>query len=101
MVKFFREWQRKMILWGGQDVLKHNINWMTRLKKGEPDVKSMWMTEDFFRAVRKDLGHSSNRLEKGSFIRLLLKNTDSFILLSQKNPDIKLSEISEIEKSME
>ena len=45
LVKFLREWQRKMILWGGQDVLRKYILWMSHLKKGVPDVQSMLLME--------------------------------------------------------
>lgn len=33
LVPFLRDWQRKMILWGGQDVLSKYIVWMTHFKK--------------------------------------------------------------------
>lgn len=101
MVPFLREWQRKMIVWGGQDVLKSYIDWMARLKSGEPDAKAMWMTEDFFRAIRKDLGHSSRKLPKGAFIHLILRNAEFFIQMSRSNPNITIAQISELEKKAE
>jgi len=101
MVPFLKEWQRKMIVWGGEDVLKSYIDWMARLKAGEPDARAMWMTEDFFRAIRKDLGQSSKNLPKGSFIHLILRNADFFIKMSQANPSITISKIAELEKAAE
>jgi len=59
-----------MILWGGQDVLKSYIDLIRKLKSGEPDAQAMWMTEDFFREMRKDLGLSSRKLSKGTFVHL-------------------------------
>lgn len=101
MVPFLREWQRKMIVWGGQDVLKSYIDWMARLKSGEPDAKAMWMTEDFFRAIRKDLGHSSRKLPKGAFIHLILRNAEFFIQMSKSNPNITIAQVAEMEKTAE
>jgi len=101
MVDFLREWQRKMILWGGQDVLKTYIDWMSKLKSGEPDAKAMWMTEDFFRAIRRDLGHSSSKLPKGAFIHLILRNADLFIAKSKDNPNLTFLELADAEKEFE
>lgn len=101
MVSFLREWQRKMILWGGQDVLRCYIDWMDRLKSGHQDAKTMWMTEDFFRAIRKDLGHSSWRLTKGSFLHLMLRNANLFIHASKDRPDLTLEELAIMEAEME
>ena len=101
MVSFLREWQRKMILWGGQDVLRKYIDWIRKLRTGEPDAKAMWMAEDFFRAMRKDLGQSSWKLTKGTFVNLILKNPDLFIKVSRENPNITLSEIAKMEKELE
>jgi len=97
MVAFLREWQRKMILWGGQDVLSKYVSWMGHLKQGEPNAKTMFMTEEFFREIRKDLGHKNNKLAKGTFIHLLLRNPELFLAMAEKNPNISLAEISEIE----
>ena len=101
MVAFMREWQRKMILWGGQDVLKTYIDWMSKLKSGEPDARAMWMTEDFFRSIRKDLGHSSSKLPKGTFIHLILKNANLFIKMSEENPNLTFAELTVAEKLLE
>jgi len=101
MVAFLREWQRKMILWGGQDVLRSYIDWMDRLKAGHQDAKTMWMTEDFFRAIRKDLGHSSWKLTKGSFLHLILRNADLFIQATKERPDLTLKELATLEANME
>jgi len=99
-VNFLREWQRKMILWGGQDVLSQYLKWMTHLKTNEPDAKTMYITEDFFREIRKDLGHKSNKLDKGSFIYLLLQNTELFFTMSKENPNITLAEIAKVEEAL-
>ena len=101
LVDFLREWQRKMILWGGQDVLIKYIKWMDHLKKGHSDAKSMFLMEDFFLSIRKDLGHRNNKLVKGTFISLMLRNPDLFMAMAKKNPDITLEELAELEKAIE
>jgi hypothetical protein len=86
---------------GGQDVLRTYIDWIRKLKLGEADAKSMWMTEAFFRAMRKDLGTHSWKLTKGTFIHLILRHSDLFVKLSNENPNITLSELGKIEKELE
>jgi len=101
MVAFLREWQRKMILWGGQDVLAKYVSWMGKLKQGEPDAQTMFMTEEFFLEIRKDLGHRNNKLTKGTFIHLILQNPELFLSMAKENPNITLAELSEVEKKLQ
>lgn len=100
LVTFLREWQRKMVLWGGQDVLTKYIAWMTHLKKGNPDAKSIFLMEDFFREIRKDLGHKNNKLEKGVFAHLILKNAELFLAMAKKNPNVTLSDLAKVEEEL-
>jgi hypothetical protein len=101
VVSFLWEWHRQMILWGGQNVLRRYIDWLRKLRSGELDAKTMWITEDLFRAIRKDIGHSSWKLTRGTFVHLILKHPDLFINLSRENPNITLSEIGKIEKEID
>lgn len=101
LVDFLREWQRKMILWGGQDVLLKYVDWMGHLKKGNPDAKTMFMMERFFLEIRKDLGHKNNKLIKGTLIHLILRNPELFMAMSKKDPDLTLAELSEIERGLQ
>ena len=59
LVEFLREWQRKIVLWGGQDVLVAYVDWMRKLKAGNADAEALFKTDGFFRAIRADLGHSN------------------------------------------
>lgn len=101
LVDFLREWQRKMILWGGQEVLSKYITWMGHLRKGIPDAKSMFMMEDFFFEIRKDLGHKNNKLEQGTFIHLILQNPELFMAMAKENPDFTLTELAEVESALQ
>ena len=97
LVAFLREWHRKMILWGGQDVLRNYILWLSHLKKGVPDVQSMLLMEKVFLEIRKDLGHKNYKLNEGTFISLMLKNPDLFMKKSKENPNITLEELAKFE----
>jgi len=100
LVDFLREWQRKMVLWGGQDVLLKYIKWMTHLKKGNPDADSIFLMEDFFREIRKDLGHKNSKLEKGTFAHLILQNSELFLQMAKNNPKVTLADLAEAEKAL-
>jgi hypothetical protein len=101
LVTFLRDWQRKIILWGGQDVLIKYIEWMNHLKKGNPDVKTMFLMEEFFLEIRKDLGHRNNKLVKGTFINLIMQNPELFMAMAKENPNITLTELTEVEQTLQ
>ena len=98
LVSFLREWQRKMILWGGADVLASYLKWKIHLGKGEPNAQSMFLTEEFFKSIRKDLGLSNRGLEKGIFVHFILRNSELFLRMAKNNPDITLAELGELEE---
>ena len=101
LVPFLRGWQRKMILWGGQEVLSKYIVWMTHLKKGVPNARTMFLIEDFFLEIRKDLGHKNNKLTKGTFVHLILQNPELFLAMENNNPNITLAELAEAESALQ
>jgi hypothetical protein len=84
-----------MILWGGQDVVIKYIEWLSSLKKGNYTAQTFYQMEDFFFAIRKDLGHKNNKLKKGTFIHFILKNPEIFLELTKNNPNISLEKIEE------
>jgi len=98
MVKFLREWQRKLVLWGGSNVLSAYFKWMQRLKSTTPDAQTVFLMDEFFRALRADIGQNSKGLEKGAFANLILRHGDFFMLQAKKNPNITLDELSALEK---
>lgn len=95
MVNFLREWQRKMVLWGGQDVLMKYVNWMSNLKRGEPDAETLFLMEAFFIEIRNDLGHKNWKVTKGTFVHLILRDADIFLEKVKRNPKLKLSELED------
>ena len=101
MVKFLREWQRKLVLWGGSNVLAAYFKWMSRLKKGNPDAETLFFMDEFFRALRADIGQSSSGLARGSFAHLILRNADLFLAQAARNPRLTLEELGRLEKVLD
>ena len=100
LVPFLREWQRKLILWGGSSVLRAYFRWMTRLKAGTPDADTVFLMDEFFRALRADIGHDSAGLPRGSFAHLIMRHSDLFLVEAAKNPKITLAEVAAKEKAL-
>ena len=98
MVTFLREWQRKLVLWGGSNILAAYFSWMNRLKSA-PDAQTMFLMDEFFRALRADVGQSSSGLAKGAFANLVLRRGDFFLEQAKRNPNITLAELSVMEKA--
>lgn len=98
LVEFLREWQRTVVLWGGADVLRAYIRWMSHLRRGTPDADDIFLMDEFFRALRADIGQSSRGLERGAFAHLVLRNTEFFLEQARRNPKLTLQELGELEK---
>ena len=56
--------------------------------------------DEFFRAMRKDVGLSNSGLEKGVFAHFILRHSEFFLRMAKQNPSITLSELSEKEKEV-
>lgn len=100
LTPFLREWQRKLVLWAGPDVLKAYFAWKTKMKIDAQSAQSVFAMDLFFRALRKDVGQGSGGLEPGAFSHLILRHSELFLHHAKKNPKITLSELSKIEKEM-
>jgi hypothetical protein len=100
MSHFMMQWQRKFILWGGDEVLNKYISWLELLRSGEPTVQAMFKMEEFFLEFRKDLGHQNKKLPQGTFIRLLWRNPEIFLAAAKINPNMTLKEVAEFENSI-
>ena len=101
-MSFLREWQRETILWGGAKVLASYLKWIAHLKRNgaTPDAQSMFLMDEFFRALRLDLGLSNRGLERGAFIRLILKHPDLFLQMAKENPNVTLDQVAMREKEL-
>ena len=94
LVSFLKEWNRKVVVWGGSEVLRSHIKWMSHLKSSEPNAESMFLMGDFVLAVRKDLGLSNKGIDRKTFASLILKNPDLFLDMALKNPRVTLAELA-------
>lgn len=100
LVPFFRDFSRKLVLWAGPEVIEAFVAWKDHLAKGAPDAKSIFLTEDFLLAVRRDLRHTNKGIRRGLFARMFLKNSELFLLMPAKNPELKLEELAAMEKML-
>jgi hypothetical protein len=73
---------------------------MTRLKAGNPDVQTIFFMDEFFRALRADIGQDSKGLQRGAFSHLILRHADYFLSEAAKNPAMTLAELSRKEKDL-
>lgn len=99
-VEFLRDWQRKIIIWGGRDVLRSYVAWQENLKQPNPTAQTIFLMDDFFRALRSDIGQSSNGLQRGFFGSLILRHGSLFLTEAAKNPSMTLEELAELEKRL-
>jgi hypothetical protein len=98
LVPFLRDFSRQLILWAGPEVIEAFVAWKDHLAQGSPDAKSIFLLEDFLLAVRKDLRHTNKGIRRGLFARMFLKNSELFLLMSARNPGLKLEELAAMEK---
>lgn len=100
LVPFLREFTRKLMLWSGPEVIEAFVAWKDHLAKGTPDAKSIFLTEAFLLAIRRDLRHSNKGLRKGFFARLFLREGELFLAMAAKNPDVTLATLNEAENAL-
>jgi hypothetical protein len=98
LVEFLRDWQRTVLLWGGADVLRAYIRWMSHLRRGTLDADDVFLMDEFFRALRKDIGQSSTGLGRGAFAHFILRRADFFLEQTRHNPHLTLKQLGELEK---
>jgi hypothetical protein len=98
LVGFMRDWQRKLVLWAGPEVLRTYFLFMSRLKAGDPDAQAVLLMDDFFRALRSDIGQSSAGLKRGAFSHLIFRHPEFFLEQASQNPSLTLKALAELEK---
>lgn len=98
LVPFLREFTRKLVLWSGPEVIEAFVAWKDHLAKGTPDAQSIFITEAFLLAIRRDLRHSNKGLRKGFYARLFLREGNLLLAMAAKNPNVTLAALAEAEK---
>jgi hypothetical protein len=99
LVSFLREFTRKQILWSGPEVIEAFVAWKDHLSKGAPDAQTIFLTEAFLLAIRKDLRHSNAGIRKGFFAHLFLKESSLFLSMAEKDPNVTLAALAAFEKA--
>lgn len=99
LVPFLREFMRKLLLWGGPEVVASFIKWKKSLLN--VNAETIFATEDFLLAVRKDLCHSNKQIEKGFFARLFLQEGELLLEMAKINPKVTLIEVDEMSKAIQ
>ncbi len=99
-VPFLQEWKRKMVVWGGSNVLLTYIKWITHLSNTEPDAETMFFMGDFLLAMRKDLGLSNKGIDRKTFAYLIMRHPDLFLEMAGENPRVTMAEIANKEKEL-
>ena len=98
IVPFLRDFMRKLILWSGPEAIACFARWKRHMARGVPDAETIFLTEEFLLAVRKDLRHNNRGIQKGFFADLYLKEPELFLAAVSQNPKITLGEIAALEK---
>jgi hypothetical protein len=100
MVTFLQEFIRKLVLWSGPEVIKRFVTWKQQLASSEPNTKTIFVTEEFLLALRRDLRHRNKGIPKGFLAHFLLREADLFLAAARNNPNITLAEISALEAAL-
>ena len=98
LTAFLRDWQKKIVLKAGANVLTAYFDWKIKLKTDAQSAESLFAMDIFFRALRADVGQGSRGLEKGAFTHLVLRNSEIFLQLAKKDPKTNLADLAELEK---
>ncbi len=86
LVPFFRNMNKEMILWAGPKLLKAYISFLYEMS--DPLAgKSFYLMEDFYTAIRYDLGHSNKGLARGDILSLVIKRDEVQELLANMKND--------------
>ena len=77
---------KEMILWAGPKLLKTYISFVYQMGDALAG-KSFYLMEDFYMAMRSDLGHSNKGLARGDILRLVIKREELEQLLANMKSD--------------
>lgn len=100
LVKLFREFSVKLVLWSGPEVLEAFARWKEKMAEGQPNAEGVFETEKFLNAIRADLRHSNGGIRRGWFARLFLQESGLFLAMAAENPKVSLAELAAAEKLM-
>jgi hypothetical protein len=92
LVLFLRQMNKEMILWAGPKLLKAYIAFFKQSVVNPTAGKSFFVLEDFYKAIREDLGHSNTGLDRGDILSLIIKldELDPLLRNMKENPNYAL-----------
>jgi len=100
IASFLREFNKNVLLWAGPRALKAYTVFFVKISQDATSAETVFAMEDFFKAVRRDLGLGNNGLQKGDFLALILRIDDLLVFLSEykRNPLVRLGDVDRIKK---
>jgi len=92
---FLRDFNRKILLWAGSETVHTYVVMMHRLADDATSASAVFSMEEFYKAMRSDLGLENNKLIKGDLLALWLRSHDcrKFLAACKTNPNIRLGEL--------
>ncbi len=82
--------KKELLVWGDQDVIMAMENY-EKLAAKKPSVSELLLiVDDLLRAIRRDLGHNDNKLERGKLVSMLIVAEDRDKLIF--SPDLEKQE---------
>ena len=76
----FRDVTPKLVTWASDDVIRAWTKFRKfAIRNSGENIELMFLFEEILKAVRQDLGHKSNNLEKGDLLGLFINDIDDFL----------------------
>ena len=82
MLKIFRLFAQKLLVWGSDEVLKEYATWRritTSSVAQENPVFHLFAIERLLFAIRKDVGHKNKNLKQGDLLSIFVNDIDHFL----------------------
>lgn len=98
LVKLFREFSVKLVLWSGPEALEAFSRWKDKMSEGHVNAEGVFETEAFLSAIRADLRHSNSGIRRGWFARLFMQESGLFLAMAAKDPKVSLAKVAAAEK---
>lgn len=99
--EYFKEWQRKLLLWAGPEVVEVYAQWRIDVQQRPIRAKQFLDTDKLLLAIRKDLGHDNRPIRPGLFVRIILNEANLLLAAVKQNPNITMDELSLMQKKTE
>ena len=75
----FSDFARDLMVWGSVDVIRQYATFRNSTAGAQSPQDILWRFEDLIRAIRADLGHSNDGLERGNLLSLFVNDLPDYI----------------------